>query len=141
MAEDGVQHSETIADYLEAGIAAAQAGQNPLARTLLTRVIEQDERNTAAWLWLSRVTNSPEEQEICLENVLTLEPGNAEAQGALAQVRARLAPPPPEAPARGSRTGGARPVAVDSGDVPRSKRSASARGSVSCWACRRQPLG
>lgn len=94
MAEDSAPHIDTVADYLEAGIAAAQAGQRPLARSLLIKVIELDERSTAAWQWLSQVAEGPEEEEVCLENVLTLEPANAAAQERLARLRAGPAPQP-----------------------------------------------
>jgi tetratricopeptide (TPR) repeat protein len=95
MAAESAPHVESAGDYLEAGIAAAQAGQGPVARSLLTKVIELDERNAAAWLWLSRVVVEPEGQEICLENVLSLEPGNAEAERSLARLREKRAAPPP----------------------------------------------
>jgi len=88
-------------DLLRAGIAAAKAGQRERARDLLTRAIEQDERNISAWLWLSGVVDSLEDREICLDNVLALDPNNAHAHKGLAWVREQAAKSdlPPLAPA------------------------------------------
>ncbi len=68
---------------LRKGIAAARAGDRAGARELLLRVIERDESVAAAWLWLSGVVDDPEERQICLENVLTLEPDYAAARAGL----------------------------------------------------------
>jgi len=95
---------------LRRGIAAAKAGQRDLARDLLMRVVEEDDGNAPAWLWLSSVMNSLEDREVCLENVLTLEPDNALARRGLTWIRRQKeqrAPPPAEAtppasPATGS---------------------------------------
>lgn len=99
MAEEEAPRAQTIADYLEAGIAAARAGQGPLARTLLSKVVEQDAQVLAAWQWLSRVVTDPEEREICLENVLVLDPQDAPAREELARLRAELPPLPAPEPA------------------------------------------
>ena len=68
---------------LQEGIAAARAGQKEQARELLLQVIAQDEAVEAAWLWLSGVVDDPGERQICLENVLTLNPYNTAAQAGL----------------------------------------------------------
>lgn len=73
--------------WLQDGIAAAQAGRADRARALLLRVIEVDEHNVQAWYWLSRVVESPQEREICLENVLTLDPSHTAVQAELAELR------------------------------------------------------
>ena len=74
-------------DLLRAGIAAAKSGQRERARDLLMRVVEQDKGNVLAWLWLSGVVDSLDDREICLENVLTLDPDNDAAREGLAWVR------------------------------------------------------
>jgi tetratricopeptide (TPR) repeat protein len=74
-------------DWLRAGIAAAKSGQRERARDLLMRVVEQDEENPLAWLWLSGVVDSLDDREICLENVLALDPDNDAARKGLAFVR------------------------------------------------------
>lgn len=75
-------------DMLQQGIAAARAGRREEARALLLRVVEQDERNEQAWLWLSGVTDDPEDVRVCLENVLDLNPNNAKARQGLEWLQA-----------------------------------------------------
>lgn len=70
-------------DVLQAGISAAKTGQSQQARALFMQVLEQDEQNVAAWLWLSSVVDDLEEQQICLENVLAIDPGNTMAHKGL----------------------------------------------------------
>jgi hypothetical protein len=72
---------------LAEGVAAAQAGQRQRAYNLLLDAIELDRRNELAWLWLSTVTDSPEDQRICLENVLTINPANEQARHWLARLK------------------------------------------------------
>ncbi|MBN1136194.1 MAG: tetratricopeptide repeat protein [Anaerolineae bacterium] len=78
-------------DLLKEGIAAARAGQAAQARACLLPVVQADERNVQAWYWLSRVVESPKEREICLENVLALDPGHAAVQSELAALRTQTA--------------------------------------------------
>jgi tetratricopeptide (TPR) repeat protein len=81
-------------DLLQQGIAAARAGRRDEARTLLMQVVEADERNEQAWLWLAGVIADPHDMRICLENVLDLNPDNAQAQQGLAWVNAHYGAPP-----------------------------------------------
>src|SRR5512139_2308305 len=67
---------EDLANLLNAGIAAAKAGDEAQARTLLRRAAEQDERNVKAWLWLSSVVDNFADLEVCLENAAVLQPDN-----------------------------------------------------------------
>lgn len=64
---------------LSDAMTAARAGRREEARALLMRVLETDERNVQAWLWLSGVVDDPEQMRICLSNVLHLEPTNPHA--------------------------------------------------------------
>lgn len=73
------------------GVALAKAGQRAQAREALTQVVELDEKNAPAWLWLSGVVDDLEDREACLQNVLDLEPDHAAARKGLAQVQAQLA--------------------------------------------------
>ncbi|HEU4323577.1 MAG TPA: hypothetical protein VFS21_10560 [Roseiflexaceae bacterium] len=84
---------------LEQGIAAVRAGQREEARDILTRLVEVDERNEQAWLWLSGVLDDPEDVRICLENVLDLNPANTQAQQGLKWLESRYGPRPVSAPA------------------------------------------
>ncbi len=95
--------SSPTAQALRDGIAAARAGQRDVARRLLAQVVEHDEHCAQAWLWLSGVVDSTEEREICLENVLTLDPQNRAALQGMAEVRVQkelraAAPAAPEEP-------------------------------------------
>ena len=96
-------NSPTVQERLREGIAAAKAGQRERARDLLMHVVEEDEENQAAWLWLSGVVDSLDDREVCLENVLELDPGNEAARKGLAWVRQQKGPshrahpaPPPQ---------------------------------------------
>jgi tetratricopeptide (TPR) repeat protein len=81
------EQRSSVDDWLRQGIAAAKSGQRERARELLTRVVAQDEENVRAWLWLSGVVESLEDREICLENVLTIDPQNPHARKGLARLR------------------------------------------------------
>lgn len=74
-------------ELLHEGMAAARAGQRGRARELLMRAVELDQENATAWLWLSGVVDSLDEREVCLENVLTLNPAHEAARQGLAWVR------------------------------------------------------
>lgn len=89
-----------VARLLEAGQNAARHGDNVSARTYLTQVVERDPHNEQAWMWLSGVVTEPEEQQICLENVLVINPYNGKARQGLEFLSARTgiptqAPPVP----------------------------------------------
>lgn len=81
------------AEQVRQGIAAAKSGQREQARSLLTRAVERDERNLMAWLWLSGLVDSLDDKEVCLENVLALDPGNEPARRGLEWVRSQKGAP------------------------------------------------
>jgi len=91
-----------LQEKLHQGIAAAKAGQKSKARALLLAVVEADEQQLSAWLWLSRVVDSVKDKEICFENILVLDPDNQYGQKGVAWVKKK------EAEAAGSEA----PVAV-----------------------------
>jgi tetratricopeptide (TPR) repeat protein len=74
------------AGRLPEAIRAARAGQREEARTLLLQIVEDDENNELAWLWLSGVVEADEERRVCLENVLALNPNNEAARRGLAKL-------------------------------------------------------
>jgi tetratricopeptide (TPR) repeat protein len=74
---------------LEQGIGAALNGRRDDARAMLAQVVEADDRNEQAWLWLAGLVTDPEEMRTCLENVLHLNPENAKAREGLAWVEQR----------------------------------------------------
>ncbi len=74
--------------WLKAGMTAARSGDQEKGRQLLLQVIEVDEENEMAWLWLSGVADTDEERRICLDNVLAINPDNQAAKKGLAQLGA-----------------------------------------------------
>ncbi len=90
---------ESVNALLREGIGAAQSGQRERARELLMRVVERDERSVSAWLWLSGVVDGLEDRQICLENVLALDPNNVHARRGLEWVQQQSARSEVEPPA------------------------------------------
>lgn len=68
---------------IRAGVDAYRNGDKTEARALLERAIELDDHNETAWLWLSAVVDTQEEQQTCLENVLVVNPTNERARQGL----------------------------------------------------------
>lgn len=75
-------------NLLQDGMRAARAGQREKARDLLMQVVQADERNEMAWLWLSGVVDDPEDVRICLQNVLDINPNNERALKGIAWLNA-----------------------------------------------------
>ena len=86
--------TDEVSKWLSDGLAAATTGNRVLARELLQRVVDADENNVQGWLWLSGVVNTLEDREVCLANVLTLDPANEAARKGLAWVREQIAATP-----------------------------------------------
>ena len=83
--------------WLRGGIEATKAGQKDKARRLLEQVIDADQTNETAWLWLSAVVDTREEKIRCLETALNLNPVNQDAITALEWLRSGVVSgPPPE---------------------------------------------
>ena len=82
---------------VDSAVAALKAGKKSEARTTLTQAVDLDPKNEQAWLYLSALVTSLEEQEICLENVLTINPNNDRAQKALGIVLEKQGKPPKSA--------------------------------------------
>jgi twitching motility two-component system response regulator PilG len=67
------------ANCLREGIRAAQGGNRVAARAALLRTAELDPQSESAWLWLSSISEYPEELLAFLTNVLEINPRNARA--------------------------------------------------------------
>ena len=76
---------------LQQGIAACKAGQRSDAQRILQQVVTLDPMNESAWLWLSSVVDSPEEQHYCLDHILSLNPNNIHAQKGIARLEQQAA--------------------------------------------------
>lgn len=120
---------QTVADLIAEGRSALLAGERVRARALLQMAIRDDPENAEAWLWMSGTHTVPEDIAYCLQQVLRIEPDNAqaldgiewlqEAHGVAPHVPETVAPPPPvlnipqpePAPESQSRTRPSRPIA------------------------------
>lgn len=92
---------DEIQQRLREGIAAVKRGELERGRELLLQVIEADDQVEPAWLWLSVAMPDPADKLVALDNALTLNPRNPQAQAQAQQLRRQLGlepPPPPEPP-------------------------------------------
>lgn len=92
---------DSAKEWLKAGITAVKNGDRIQGRQLLEAVLEADGRNETAWLWLSGAVDTAEERQICLENVLAINPDNTLATKGLIKL-AQTAKP--ESPVETSKT-------------------------------------
>jgi hypothetical protein len=81
--------SDDIAQLLYEGALAVQEGRHAEGQGLLLQVIERDEQNELAWLWLSGAMEDPADQQVALENVLAINPDNQAAKAGLAWLSQR----------------------------------------------------
>ncbi|GAB4541690.1 MAG: hypothetical protein Kow0063_32750 [Anaerolineae bacterium] len=139
--------SDGARDLLVRGIAAAKAGDSDQARFYLEWVLRTDanrQQKIKAWLWLSEISDDPDEKRDCLENVLAYEPSNPLARRGLAILRGQLDPaeiidpdrPPPVPTATSPRPAQARRFVCPTCG---GKMAFSADGkAVTCAYCDRQ---
>jgi hypothetical protein len=78
-----------ISRLLSAGVDAVKAKKREEARELLYQVIDLDERNATAWLWLSGVVDGIDARIVCLENVLAINPHHEVATEGLRYLKAQ----------------------------------------------------
>jgi CheY-like chemotaxis protein len=93
------QHEKALAAAraarVRAGVAAAKAGDAPLALKLLRKAVEEDPDCEKAWVWLAGVAETPEQAVAALEQALEINPDNELTRTALENYRlqARAAEP------------------------------------------------
>jgi len=75
---------------LQKGIEAAKNGERENARDFLMQATEIDALSEDAWMWLSSISDYPEERIAFLNNVLTINPTNDRAKTWLAETEALL---------------------------------------------------
>jgi hypothetical protein len=78
-----------VSRLLSAGVDAVKERRLEEARELLYQVIDLDDRNEKAWLWLSGVVEGIDERIICLENVVAINPHHELASEGLRLLRAK----------------------------------------------------
>lgn len=74
-------------EAFQAGVAALKSGNKALAREHLMKVVEQDETNEQAWLYLAGALEDPDEIRISLENALHINPQSNRAKQGLEWLR------------------------------------------------------
>ena len=72
---------------LDEAIQVIRAGNREEGRRLLEEILESNENDEQVWLWLTSVVDDDEDREVCLENVLALNPDNVIAQKGLEALR------------------------------------------------------
>ncbi len=114
--------SNDVARMLYEGAVAVREGRRADAQGLLLQVIERDEQNEQAWLWLSGAVEDPADQQVALENVLALNPANTAAREGLTWLKQRY----------GDLVGGAAP----GGEwAPPPPLPADYVAELACWQC------
>src|SRR5438105_15904979 len=88
-----------VDSMVQEGIAAIKAGRKSDAKAVLMKAVELDEQNEQAWLWLSACVDTTDEQQICLENVLAINPANEKARKGLAAITKKTTREMPALPA------------------------------------------
>lgn len=74
-------------DRLLDAVDLLKAGEREAARQLLRDLIREDGDFEEAWLWMSVAVESSDQSQICLDNVLRVNPTNAAAASALYRLR------------------------------------------------------
>jgi len=75
--------SANVDAMVQAAVRAYRGGEKEEARQLLEKATELDPMHEQAWMWMSAVVESPEDQRTCLENVLYINPNNENAKRGL----------------------------------------------------------
>jgi hypothetical protein len=117
--------SDDIARLLYEGAVAVQEGRHADGQGLLFQVIERDEQNELAWLWLSGAMDDPADQQVALENALAINPDNQAAKSGLAWLRAH----------HGNLSGSAPPGSAKGDWTPPPPRGEDDVDQLACWQC------
>jgi tetratricopeptide (TPR) repeat protein len=75
-----MSNTPNATELLRRGQAAARVGRREEARDYLRRAVELDPELVQAWLDLAGVEEDPDKKRMCFETVLSLDPGNEEAE-------------------------------------------------------------
>lgn len=77
----------SASDELRRAIELTRAGRRVEARDLFLKIVEDDQRNEIAWIWLSGLVDSLEDKIIACENALTINPGNEKVRNYLQRLQ------------------------------------------------------
>ncbi len=81
-------------ELTQQGINALKAGNKLQARRLLQQAVQADPNDLQGWLWLAATVDGRAERMDCLRQALRIDPGNALALRALAELEQPPAPEP-----------------------------------------------
>jgi len=84
-----VSEEQNLQDLMRQGIEAAREGKKAQAKGFFQQVVDLDDKNEKAWMWLASVVETDEERRVCLSNALFINPNNERAQTAMAKLDAR----------------------------------------------------
>lgn len=125
--------SEQARNLRRQGIAAAKAGQNDQARTLLQQAIRLEPNNEAAWIWLASIARDQRERLFCFQKLLEINPNNETALNALRAMGItpqQLAGQQPQAQAAPQQSESSAPQLRPGVPLPEPQRLASAQQQV-----------
>jgi hypothetical protein len=74
-------------ELIQQAITAARGGERNRARGLFLEVVSFDPRNEVAWMWLSGLFESIDEQIAACEKVLAINPGNVRTRAYLSELK------------------------------------------------------
>ena len=66
-------------NLLEQGIAAYKAGKRDEALKIFVSVVKQSPDNALAWEWMYKVSNTDQERDHCLQQILRINPRHEKA--------------------------------------------------------------
>ncbi|MBK8135700.1 MAG: hypothetical protein IPK52_07670 [Chloroflexi bacterium] len=90
--------STNVNVMVKEAVRALKANNKAEARSLLEKATELDPYSEQAWLWLSGVVETEDDQRTCLQNVLFINPGNENAKQGLVMLEAKSAAKPAPEP-------------------------------------------
>jgi len=74
-----IREETTTNDIFQQAVAAIKSGEKERGRQLLVEVLEQEEDNENAWLWMTRCVADRDVKRECFERVLAINPDNKHA--------------------------------------------------------------
>ena len=80
--QESTEHIDRLLDAID----LVKENRRAEARHLLRDLIHEDTNFEDAWLWMSVAVDSLDQSSICLDNVLRVNPKNAEAASALYRI-------------------------------------------------------
>lgn len=75
-----------VDDKLQHGIALAKIGKIVEARNVLSKVIKNNPKSEAGWLWLAWISEKKEHKLFCINRILQINPNNKAAKSFLARL-------------------------------------------------------